>query len=186
MLIGFTGKKYAGKDTAGAVLGKCGFNHISFATPMKYYVGVLLSALGYSNEDCDAYTDGAKKQEIVPELGVTPRHMLQSLGTDWGRDLINPDLWVKLLVGRVKQAPEEDFYVTDVRFHNEADLIRASGGKVVRIVNPNTADDCFSSHASERDIPNLATDYPDIINDSDIKTLHGKVVKMMLHFDKGL
>lgn len=90
----------------------------------------------------------------APPCFLTPRFALQSLGTEWGRTCF-PDIWVKrvleianeLLMGRalyagmhgihtrgITQSGIKGVAITDVRFLNEVEAIKAAGGKVVRVI----------------------------------------------------
>jgi hypothetical protein len=56
--------------------------------------------------------------------------LLQLLGTEWGRETIHPDIWVKALLGyinNVSPVPKDNqlFVISDCRFRNEFDLVDA-------------------------------------------------------------
>lgn len=63
---------------------------------------------------------------------LTPRKMLQLLGTEAGRMVIHPNIWVNALFSDYQN--DVNWVVTDVRFPNEADAIKAKGGKLIRLV----------------------------------------------------
>ena len=127
MLIGFTGRMHSGKTTAAMHLVRShGFTRHRFAGPLK----AMLHAIGLT----ERHTDGDLKEEPCDLLdGKTPRWAMQSLGTEWGRMLITPNLWVNAWLAT---KPEGNVVVDDVRFDNEAAMIRSAGGIVVRIVRP--------------------------------------------------
>ena len=60
----------------------------------------------------------------------SPRILLQTLGTEWGRT-VDPDLWVNTTLKET--ARHQKVVISDVRFENEARAIIAAGGRVVRI-----------------------------------------------------
>ena len=73
----------------------------------------------------------------------TPRTLLQLLGTQCGRDIIHPDIWVNALfadfVNPVKmddRRSKSKWIITDVRFPNEAKKIKEKGGILIRINRP--------------------------------------------------
>ena len=83
-------------------------------------------------------------------IKLTPRKLLQLLGTEAGRHIIHPDIWVNalfadygpvgdnLLEGEVRKVREEDlvypsWIITDVRFPNEVKAIEDRGGIVIRV-----------------------------------------------------
>lgn len=101
--------------------------------------------------------------------GLSPRTVLQTLGTEWGRK-INLSLWInnarrtqrKLLSGGYRydralgllSSPGQKYdwaVVTDGRFRNEALDFRAGGALVIQIVNPEqqTLSGGVAGHASE-------------------------------------
>ena len=84
-LIGFCGAAGAGKTHAATLLARdWGYSRVRFAGPLK----AMLHALGLTEAD----TDGAAKDQPADLLGGrTPRHAMQTLGTEWGRALISPD-----------------------------------------------------------------------------------------------
>jgi len=75
--------------------------------------------------------------------------LLQTLGTEWGRECISPDVWVKCWKRNVKYYLTSDLPVIcdDVRFPNEAEAIRELGGELWLVTRPGTRR--HTSHASE-------------------------------------
>jgi hypothetical protein len=53
------------------------------------------------------------------------------MGTEAGRGVFHPDLWVHTVMRRCK--PENNYVIADVRFPNEINAIKNSGGKVIRV-----------------------------------------------------
>jgi hypothetical protein len=129
-LIAFTGLAGSGKTTAARYLvEQHDFVRVRFADPLK----AMLRTLGLS----EAEIDSELKEAPSPLLGGwTPRHAMQTLGTEWGRLCMGEDFWVNhwqmrtanwLRLGR-------SVVVDDCRFENEAAAVRVPGGKIVRIV----------------------------------------------------
>lgn len=150
MLIAFTGHKGHGKGEAAKTLIANGYVNMKFAGALKD----MMYALGLSDEEIE----GRLKEKPCPLLcGATPRHAMQTLGTDWGRHLIHPDLWVNTLKRRViKLIGHRDVVIDDCRFHNEVDTIKELGGYVVKVLNPRVPIDL--THQSEREISELSYD----------------------------
>ncbi len=72
------------------------------------------------------------KEVILPKLGKSPRQIWISFGNEV-KAAAYPDTWFDYLL----QSTQADFLiVSDMRFPNEADRIRALGGVVVKIVRP--------------------------------------------------
>lgn len=98
--------------------------------------------------------------------GASPRLLMQMIGTDWGRDMICSDLWIRLWHLRAHSVPKEfGVVVDDVRFPNEAGAVRVFGGVVYRITADRPGVGIAGSHTSEKQT--LSTDR-DIDNSRDI------------------
>jgi hypothetical protein len=166
MLIGLYGKAGSGKDTVGSVLRKeYGLEPYAFAAPLKAGLEAMLDLLP------GALEDRKFKETRLPWLGKSPREMLQTLGTEWGRQLVDPDIWLTLMVRRwemVKAMGLPGMVVTDVRFDNEAFKIRHMGGAVIEIVRPNITP--VAAHASEAGICPRSVDET-IVNDGSLADL---------------
>lgn len=69
-----------------------------------------------------------------PILG-TRRNFLQKLGTEFAREHIHSDFWILLLKDKIEKVILEDaiVLVTDIRFENEARLIRTMGGTMIHL-----------------------------------------------------
>lgn len=65
---------------------------------------------------------------------LTPRLILQLLGTNVGRQIIHPNIWVTATLGNYHE--DAKWICTDVRFPNEADAIKTKGGILIKIVRP--------------------------------------------------
>lgn len=146
MIIGIAGRAGAGKDTVADYIITKLDNHVkmSFANPLKDMLRVGL----------DLTWDqlyGNKKEIIDPRYGCTPRYIMQTLGTEWGRELIHNDLWVLIAT----QSKDNRRVYADVRFENEAKFIRETGHLIY--VNRGAVIDM--NHASEAGIIVKASDY---------------------------
>ena len=90
------------------------------------------------------------KETPIPGLGVSYRHLAQTLGTDWARAHFGAGFWVRTLATRVAGLRVQGrrlFVVSDVRFANEAEWIRGQGGEVWLIDRPGLAP--VRQHVSE-------------------------------------
>jgi hypothetical protein len=137
-LIGIAGRAHSGKDTVSNYL----IEHLdyqwqrsAFADPIK----AMLAAIGVDCSDDN-------KDLIDSRYGVTPRHMMQTLGTEWGRGLIADDIWVKAVS---TSGAGRDLIVPDVRRDNEADLIRKHG----LLIHLTGRGGIAGTHASEKTLP---------------------------------
>jgi len=138
----------AGKSTAANVLiREKGFVRVKFADVLKRMAGVFLEPFADTDEHVDRMLEGALKEEPIPRLNgsVTPRHVMVTLGTQWGRNLIDPSVWVLATVNKVKSllANGKSVVIDDMRFPNELAAVRTLGGKVLFIDRPG-----FSQHGT--------------------------------------
>lgn len=167
IVIGLTGMAGSGKSTvARHLVDRWGAQVKKFAGPLKD----MMRALGLT----EAEIEGDRK-ELPSDLlcGATPRHAMQTIGTEWGRVLIHPDLWVRAWERRV--SGEGLFVADDCRFVNEAEAIRRLGGTVVRVWRTGQV---TGDHASETGQSLIRPDHI-LVNDSDIPGLLGKADRLM-------
>lgn len=71
-----------------------------------------------------------KSKELFPEF----RGVLQRLGTDVGRRLLDDNIWVDATLAKCEKFT--NYVFTDARFPNEAWAVMSRGGKVVRVERP--------------------------------------------------
>lgn len=138
MLIGiYSSTSSCGKTTIAKYLeDKHCFVRLSFATPLKNMVGVLLKNLGYTEEL--AALALLNKEHPISEVDsrVDVRHLLRTLGTEWGRDCVHPELWLNCWIHsytQLKKQGVENVVVDDLRFYNEAQLVARCGGQLRKV-----------------------------------------------------
>lgn len=191
-IIGFTGAAGSGKSAATVWVLK---NHpascrVTFAGPIKAMARELIGGAlprSWPRNAGDYVDDPVLKNEPMPFLGgITPRRIMQTLGTEWGRQVIHPDFWVGVAAAKVERAAGSTFrksdrvpvkvVLDDVRFQNEALMVRAYGGVVVRVVRPGMAPAAeVAAHLSE------AMDFEadiTLVNDGTLEDLHAKVAAL--------
>ncbi len=175
LIIGLNGLAHSGKDTLAreySLKAKC--YNVAFADPLR----AMISVLGVKIEDM---LDTEKKND--PQygfLGKSPRYLLQTLGTEWGRTLVNDNIWIEVAKRRIDDSEKlgyEIVFVTDCRFDNEAEAIKSWGGRIVRIIRPNSEayqksveSGGVKNHASEAGLKLENIDFT-IYNDSTIKAM---------------
>lgn len=136
MIIGLLGFAGSGKGTVADILVSKGFKKESFADPVKDAVAAIFdwdrSLLEGDTEESRAFRE-TKNEWWSQRFGydVTPRLMLQKMGTEAGRDSFHPDVWIASLENRIQK--NQHTVIADVRFPNECDMIRRKGGFLVRI-----------------------------------------------------
>jgi hypothetical protein len=183
-LIAFCGRKRVGKDVAtGCLIKEYGFEQYAFANPLK----LACQEIFMLNEE---QMDGCLKEVVDPEWGVSPRHLFQRIGTEIFRNQITkvfPEMeeignnfWVyrfKLWYKKqLEKNPNIRVVLSDVRFQNEADVVKELGGIVIKIQRDTKLN--TDSHASEKNIDNIKTDYI-IENNGTIEQYHEKVKKLI-------
>lgn len=177
-LIGITGLAGSGKDTfADALVHERRYQKISFATPIKE---ALNEIFGWSMRE---WNDREWKETPRTEAGGrSPRYLAQTLGTEWGRDLVSPDLWVSVAIERARRSPLP-VVISDVRFPNEVDALREAGGVIIKIVRHGI--ERVAAHASEAHVDSIRPDIW-VYNVRDIEELRRQAVALAGLIEKGL
>lgn len=134
LIIGISGKKRRGKDTAAmylsSLLGAANAKTMYWATKLKIAAAEMLGLPPY-HFFTDANKD--KEYEIAKGVFMTGRKFLQLFGTDCFRDLFHPNFWVFQFMQELSARKEGIILVPDTRFPNEFDAIKDQGGYVIRI-----------------------------------------------------
>ena len=140
ILIGLIGYKQSGKDTfADYLVTHYGFKKHAFAQPVKQICQIMFHL------NPDQLHDPHQKEVMDPRWQLSPRQMMQKVGTDMVRTMMGDDFWVRHM--NTKLSSEEGrVIVSDVRFQNEAELIRHRNGILIRIVSEEQS---LDTHPSE-------------------------------------
>ena len=175
LLIGLAGKARTGKDTAARYLAA----HLSlisyaFADPLK-------QALADMFHLTVAQLEGAEKEQPLPWLGKAPRELMQLLGTEWGRDLVHPQLWLLLAEQNLHRLAEHNqamqgVVIRDVRFNNEADWVRSKGGVILHITRADAA--AVTMHPSESGVTHRPGDLS-LANDGTLYQLYDELESLI-------
>ena len=165
----------SGKTAVAYELQQHGYISVSFASPLKRMLGIFLSSAGYGHERIERMLF-EKKEEKIPEFGVTPRHLMQTLGTEWGRDCIGPDVWVDVWKSSVQKWLDGglNVVVDDMRFPNEWDAVKSLEGECWYITRPRVKYPHPMEHSSEGALDNHGFDRR-LINDGDLPNLYDQV-----------
>lgn len=99
------------------------------------------------------YAGGTRDGGIVGEAidlaaPRSPREIMQLWGTEYRRHRSGPNYWTDHMRRQIQAARCSLVVITDVRFANEAALVRELGGKLIQITRPGTAE-AAAQHASE-------------------------------------
>jgi hypothetical protein len=177
-LIGISGAAGAGKDTLArgiAAVDVYGIYH--FADPIKLAINAMFGfemgdwndrewkeepipgfEMRLSADYCDRFD--IPRQAVGEVASRSPRFLAQTLGTEWGRLMIDMDIWLKLAQRRYAMISKQatlskgrimgmGMIIPDVRFENEAQWIKDEGGLLLHVERPGQEEISESSHASE-------------------------------------
>lgn len=121
---------------------------------------------------------------------LTPRLLLQTIGTDLFRNRLHPDIWVNSLFSNYSDKKQIDrtnvkrktiydcnWIITDLRFPNELEVIKEKNGITIRVIRRTTQG--ISNHKSEIALDNAKFDY-EIYNDNTIENLIKQVKNILI------
>jgi len=169
----------SGKTTiANFLVEEHNYHRIPFADPLKLMMRALLQSFGYTVSTGDRLLNEPElKERILPELGVTPRYMMQTLGTEWGRKLIHSEIW---LLAWKRSVEELGIYgnvvVDDVRFPNELEIVKSMPDSALWWVERPSVPVASSvmAHSSQQPLDQFQFDIT-FVNNGTIKELHEMV-----------
>lgn len=154
MIIGLTGYAQSGKDTLAKILvDDYGYTRVAFADKIReflYEVNPMVgcSPSGYLQDLVNLVGWDAAKQE--PQV----RRLLQDLGVG-ARKVFGEQFWItQALIGYY---PKDKVVVTDVRFMNEAERIKAYPGAQVWRIKRNGVE-AVNAHISETELDGYKVD----------------------------
>lgn len=168
--LAFAGPMRSGKDTAADYMVR------TFGATNLKFAGPIYDILRYAQRRC-------RLEESKD------RFFLQWVGTEWGRETINQNIWVDLLF---KDAAEVKgpIVISDARFTNEFRTLQYHGFKVIKIERdpvarlqhePN-AEQVNTTHASERDVSTYSLFDAVIWNDCTLEDLYNKIDGLVMKF----
>ena len=139
MIIGICGLISSGKDSVADILvQEKNFKKISFADKLKDGVATVF---GWDRSMLEGKTSNSRnwreeKDDFwSAELGkdISPRLVLQLFGTECMRQGFYDGVWVSLVKKHIIDNPKQNFVIPDVRFPNEANMIKSIHGEVWRM-----------------------------------------------------
>ena len=172
-IILLTGPADAGKSTVAEYLAHThSFGRPKFANSIK----AVMRVLGLSTREIE----GDLKEVPCAKLGgKTPRYAQQTLGTEWGRDLMYKDIWAEKAVRDVQQIwdrfGEYPIVFDDARFQNEIDCIREAFEDVTVIKLVPAYEGYQPIKESEHQSENQTLDWDIAIENQDISQLEGDI-----------
>ena len=181
-LIAFTGRARSGKDTAADhLVKKYGYEKRSFATQMKSGIRHMFNL---TEDQVNGKSKDDSSLELTTDKSVSARHLLQTLGTDWGRNMIDPGIWIHEISNQFEIMKNLDncpgMVISDLRFVNEAEWVKSEKGIVINI-NRSTKKIGLDFHDSEFGISSNLVDY-NIQNDSgSLEAFLERIDRLMEH-----
>ena len=193
MLIGIVGLIGSGKDTvAKRLVEKHKFHRDSFAKSLKDAVSVMFN---WDREMLEGNTEQSREWRELPDeywskqfgKTVTPRWVLQYFGTEVMRGQMYDGIWVDSCLGRYEG---KDTVISDTRFPNEVNQIRARGGKIIRVKkgpDPEWFVNYVEGNITPKNVHSseylwARSEFDLIINnDGDLNQLNDKVDDMIMH-----
>lgn len=172
-LIVITGRAGSGKTTiARHLIANHQYICIRFAGILKN----MLRILGLSDEEIDGEL---KEEPCSLLLGRTPRHAMQTLGTEWGRNLIHPNLWTHAWKCEVERCITAGYKVVcdDCRYENEAATARTFyGAQIWKVVRKDLPEPMNHSSEQEIDLITAHTTFKNYGNIGELKTAVDKII----------
>ena len=150
--IGLAGRKGSGKDTAADLIMEYWsepWKRAAFADPLR--------RIGYVFGFTDRQMRNPRCKERKDRFwGVSWRRFAQIVGTEMFRVIFRRDVWARFAERRMLEHPHRRFLFTDVRFAEEAEMIRKYGGIVIQIRRNTPKKD---RHLSEQPLHPLLVDF---------------------------
>lgn len=171
--IGLIGYSQAGKDTVASILvERYGYTRVAFADKIREFLYdlnpmVACSPTGYLQDLVNLVGWDAAKQE--PQV----RRLLQDLGNS-ARKTIDENVWVTLALGNIDV--NQRVVITDVRFENEAMMIKLMGGQLWRVKRLGIGP--VNDHVSESELEGYKVDQI-FVNNGTLKDLELLVTTRM-------
>jgi len=154
MIIGLLGKKQSGKTTvADYVHTYHGFVEITFAYCLKQVCKMI-----FNLSDDQLY--GSSKEVVDPTWQVSPRVLMQTVGTDLFRNTLSTiipschNIWIRNLLLRVQSIPDgTNIVVSDCRYTDEVTALKEMGAIIIKLERSKNVE--LDTHESEciNDIP---------------------------------
>lgn len=164
MIIGLLGRARSGKDTVANYIGQCypEYEICRIAQPIKDSLRVLY---GWS----DKHIEGFLKEVTDPVIHKSPREAMIELG-ERVKSESGQDFFINMLLRKHRG----DIIIPDVRFQNEVDRIRESGGIIIKIERPGC-----SSLPNENGIDQIRADIS-IWNSKTLEDLNTRLSRIVI------
>ena len=185
-IIAICGYKRSGKDTIAKYLEKkYNYKHLKITYKLKECIKLLFNL---NNNDLEE-----KKEEINNKWNVSPRNMMQFIGTEMFQYKIQellPDIgknfWIKTflndnLVNKLRKNENFNIVISDLRFLHEYEELSKLNLPIIiiKVVNDNIMiDENNSLHISEKEFLKIPLTHQ-INNNKDLNELYNQIEKIM-------
>lgn len=201
-IVGLVGETESGKDTiADLAIAQFGARRIAFADPIRncaLAIDPIVPVVVREEGDDEEKVQLVRVSDVVSKMGWREakqlpevRRLLQRIGTEMGREIIHPDIWInlgfRLLTAYYSgsNGEIENYVITDVRFQNEADKILEfiqaldieAEAFLVRVKRPGYG--AVNDHASENSYDAIGPIHTTIDNDGSLEDLKDKVYDVL-------
>ena len=180
LLCGYSG---TGKDSCAEYLNKHGFEHWKISKVLK---DMLRVGFGFT----DAQLESHEKDVVCPRLGVTPRQVMQFVGTELFQyelqnliPYINRDFWLTRLAENIREhRTQECIVISDLRFVHELDFFKRTFPNerivVVKLIRSSIVLQNNKTHPSEDEHNKLTYNYI-VTNNGSLTDLYVKLDRLM-------
>jgi len=190
-VIGLCGLAGSGKSTIALSLrDEYSFEIVSMATGIKAMLRTLFSGCGISGRASEdmmrmPYKETPIDPEVYPAFnGKTPRQLLQTLGTEWGRACVGSSIWTEIAREAIYTHLRngKSVVIDDLRFKDEVDMVHDFNGLVAYVVDTSAhVKPSATVHSSEK--PHMLRFDTSVYNtkrETDIP----EIVKAILHAER--
>jgi len=134
--VALVGKMHAGKSTVAGIFKEAGFTPVSLADEVKELAVVAANAVQIRPSVYMPRRISLIDRQDLDKSKSIYRGLLQWIGT-YGRERISADIWVKIFEAKyLTQGANQLLVIDDMRFPNEANMLRTKGFSIVRIERP--------------------------------------------------
>lgn len=157
---------------------------LAFASPIKAMTNALLKEMGYDNaliRDKHYLGDLKEAPLTLFDGKTTARRIMQTLGTEWGREVISERIWIDILINKIILSPARTIIIDDMRFFNEKLALESLDYANIdvfcyKVIRPSIVYE--ATHASEGGLDNVPFD--GVINNAgNIEMLEEEVKKVV-------
>jgi hypothetical protein len=175
-LIAICGQKRSGKDTlANYIVSQYGHKNVKIAEKVKMLAKTLF---GFSHDQIESDS----KEAIDPNWGISPRRVMQFIGTEMFQYKIQellPDIqrnfWIKSTIQEHIVSQSTPIVISDLRFYHEYQALKDFNVYIIKITRDRDHDsyeqDQHSSETEFHSIPSNLTIHNDTTKEQMYKTL---------------